>query len=186
MRTRRLFCLATFAAFALPRAAFAQNPNAPDPMGVFVGPGGVMQRFYHDLADAIARKRYSQSRFIRAYFTPELSNLYFRTQKEAGDELSWSIDADVILNAQDIPEKLVYLSSMPERRGENEAIVAVRSEAFGEERTHRYLMRRVKQGWRIDDIYYEEGDDYGLRSFIEAARKRRREDLAKTKRPQRS
>jgi hypothetical protein len=186
MPTRRLVCLATIAAIALPRAALAQNPNAPDPMGVFVGPGGVMQRFYHDLVEAIARKRYSQSRFIRAYFTPELSNLYFRTQKEAGDELSWSIDMDVILNAQDVPTKLVYMSSRPGRGADDESIVAVTSEAFGEERTHRYLMRRTKQGWRIDDIYYEEGDDYGLRAYIEAARKRRREDLAKTKKPQRS
>lgn len=185
MPTRRLFCLATLAAFALPRAAIAQNPNAPDPMGVFVGPGGVMQRFYHDLSDAIARKRYSQRRFIRAYFTPELSSLYFRTQKEAGDELSWSIDSDVILNAQDVPTKLVYISSKPARRSDNESVVAVTSEAFGAERTYRYLMRRTKQGWRIDDIFYEEGDEYGLRSFIEAARKRRREDLAKIKKPQR-
>ena len=185
MPTRRLFCLATLVALALPRAAIAQNPNAPDPMGVYAGASGVMQRFYHDLVEAIARKRYSQSRFIRAYFTPELSSLYFRTQKEAGDELSWSIDTDVILNAQDVPTKLVYMSSKPARRGDNESIVAVTSEAFGEQRTHRYLVRRTKQGWRIDDIFYEEGDGYGLRSFIEAARKRRREDLAK-KKPQRS
>lgn len=186
MPTRRLFCLATIAAIAFPRGALAQDPNAPDRMGVFVGPGGVMQRFSHDLSEAIERKRYSQSRFIRAYFTPELSSLYFRTQKEAGDELSWSIDMDVILNAQDIPTKFVYLWSETVWRREEEAMVAVRSEAFGEERTHRYLMRRTKQGWRIDDIYYEEGDDYGLRAYIESARKRRREDLAKRKKPQRS
>lgn len=186
MPTRRLVCLATLAAIALPRVAQAQNPNAPDPMGVFVGAGGVMQRFYHDLAEAIARKRYNQSRFIRAYFTPELSNLYFRTQKEAGDELSWSIDSDVILNAQDVPTKLVYLSSKPARGSDNDSVIAVTSEAFGETRTFRYLMRRTKQGWRIDDIFYEEGEDYGLRAFIEAARKRRREDLAKAKKPQRS
>ena len=92
--SRRSLLLGAFAAITLPRAALAQNPNAPDPMGVYVGAGGMMQRFYHDLSRAIAQKRYSQSRFIRAYFTDELAALYFRTQKEAGDELSWSVDVD--------------------------------------------------------------------------------------------
>ncbi|MFN3892485.1 MAG: hypothetical protein ACK4MV_18985 [Beijerinckiaceae bacterium] len=186
MPTRRIFCLAALAAAALPGAGMAQNPNAPDPMGVFTGAGGAMSRFYHDLAEAIARNRYSQSRFIRAYFTPELSSLYFRTQKEAGQELSWSIDMDVILNAQDVPQKLVYGSTKPLKVGEREAVVAVTSEAFGKTRTHRYLLRRTSKGWRIDDIFYEDGDDYGLRAFIESARKRRREDMAKAKKPQRS
>ncbi len=185
MPSRRILLLGALAAITLPRAALAQNPNAPDPMGVYVGAGGMMQRFYHDLSRAIAQKRYSQSRFIRAYFTDELAALYFRTQKEAGDELSWGVDLDTILNAQDEPDKLTYLGSNPITIAEREALIAVTSEAFGEKRTFRYLMRRVKQGWRIDDIYYEEEDEYGLRAYIESARKRRREDMAKTKKPQR-
>ena len=183
--SRRTLLLGALAAITLPRVALAQNPNAPDPMGVFVGAGGMMQRFYHDLSRAIAQKRYSQSRFIRAYFTDELAALYFRTQKEAGDELSWSVDVDAILNAQDVPDKLIYQGSKPLKVTKREALIAVTSEAFGETRTFRYLMRNVKQGWRIDEIFYEEGDDYGLRAFVAAARKRRREDLAKAKKPQR-
>lgn len=185
MPSRRLFCFAALAAALLPRAALAQAPGSNVPIGVLSGATGLMSRYHRDLAAAIAKKTYSQDRFIRAFFTDQLARQYFRMRRQAGKEPSWTLDTDVIFNAKDAPEKFVYVSSKPLKVSDSEVIIEATVESFGR-RTTRYLLRPTKKGWRIDDIFYDAGSDNGLRSMIEAARKRRRDDLARNRRPQRS
>lgn len=99
-------------------------------------------------------------------FTPELASLYggnLETAGEAGDV--GRLDFDPFINGQDWDVQAVDIDV--QETGEGTALGVARFNNFDAENVVRYDLVKTDQGWRIDDIHW---DDYehSLRDLLEA------------------
>jgi hypothetical protein len=95
-----------------------------------------------------------ETQLLGRYFDAALLKLYLKDKREAKGEVG-RLDGDPLYNAQDIEIKDFSVSS-PETAG-GEARVTVHFKNLGKPAHIVYVLNRTADGWRINDIRYDDG-----------------------------
>jgi len=98
---------------------------------------------------------------IRRYFTPELATLILKDQDEAAKRGEVpNLDGDPFVDAQDW--KIAAFDIAVERQAPDKATATVRFSNLGKATTVRLDLVQLKEGWRIDEIYWPEDSLRGV------------------------
>ena len=95
-----------------------------------------------------------ETQLLGRYFDAALLKLYLKDKREAKGEVG-RLEGDPLYNAQDIEIKHFSVST-PETVG-NETRVTVRFKNIGKPARVIYVLSRTADGWRINDIRYDDG-----------------------------
>ena len=91
---------------------------------------------------------------VDRYFTKRLADLIWKDARESKGEVG-ALDGDPLYNAQDM--KIKHFSIGSPKYSNGKAEVSVSFENFGKKNELVFQLVRDRNGWRIDDIKYDDG-----------------------------
>ena len=98
---------------------------------------------------------------VDKYFTKELADMIWKDAVTSKGEVG-AIDGDPLYNAQDKKIRDLVIGNAVVK--EKSATVKVTFTNFGKKQAIEYRVEKTPQGWRIDDIVYD--DDNSLRKWL--------------------